>query len=210
MLRGVEVGLVVMMVVIGNVSGGIFNVSGYSPGDRYPIGKVYSSESGEKVKYGILTNRTKEYDVRDLIIKGVVVEYFDGEKTIEYVVPTQILDKQRNVVMDTVEVEAYNSFPDMIREARSRLQSIRIEEQVRKEIERRITQTQPAPGVNRTSQNTNVNNFSQDLLVKIEEVNTTVANLSQRVDEQERRISWLEQIVRKILDWIQRTFGVVL
>lgn len=210
MLRGVEVGLVVMMVAIGNVSGGIFNISGYSPGDRYPIGKIYSSESGEKIKYGILTNRTKEYDVKDLRIKGVVVEYFDGEKIVEYVVPTQILDKQGNVVMDTKEIKAYNSFPDMIKEARERLQSIKIEERVRQEVEKRINQSQPPPDVNRTSQTTDVNNFSQDLLVKIEEVNATVANLSQRVDEQERRISWLEQIVRKILDWIQRTFGVAL
>jgi len=194
------------MVVAGNVAGGLFNLSGYSPGDRYPIGKVYSSESGEKIKYGILTNRTKEYDLRDLILRGKVVEYFDGEKTIEYLVPTQVLDKQGNVIMDTREIEGYHSFPDLIREARERHKSQKIREEIRREVEQQV---QPQ-SVNTSVNTTPVNNISQDILTKLEEVNTTVNNLSQQVQEHERRISWLEQMVRKILDWIKRTFGTVL
>ena len=197
------------MVVAGTVSG-IVDVSKYKPGDRIPIGKIYSSGSGEKVKYGILTNRTKDIDLGDMIVKSREVEYFNGENTQIIYVPFEIQDKQGNVILNSTQLVAIKAVDEAIGTARRIIREREFEERVRQEVEKKINQTQPAQNVNTTSQNTNVNNFSQDLLVKIEEVNSTVANLSQRVDEQERRISWLELIVRKILDWIQRTFGVTL
>lgn len=197
------------MVVVGTVSG-IVDVSKYNPGDKIPIGKIYSSESGEKVKYGVLTNRTKDIDLGDMIVRSKEVEYFNGENTQIIYVPFEIQDKRGNVILNSSRLVSIKAVDEAIGTARRIIKEREFEERVRQEVEKRINQSQPPPDVNRTSQTTDVNNFSQDLLVKIEEVNATVANLSQRVDEQERRISWLEQIVRKILDWIQRTFGVAL